>query len=78
MFTAMAGMVATDCHLAVRSSVVEGHEWKSLTVKQFANPLASQLVNNELPGCNSGVYSPGVVAGETTDSEGEEEHILMM
>ena len=74
----MAGVIATDCHLAVRSSVVEGHEWKSLKVKQFANLLASQLVHKELPGCNSGVYSPGVVTGETIDSEGEEEHTLII
>ena len=78
LFTTMAGMVATDCHLAVRSSVVEGHEWKSLTVKQFANILASQLVNNELSGCNSGMYSSGVVADETLGDESEDEHIPAM
>ena len=43
-----------------------------------ANILASQLVNNELSGCNSGMYSSGVVADETLGDESEDEHIPAM
>ena len=63
---------------AEAGAVVEGHEWKSLTVKQFANILASQLVNNELSGCSSGMDSSGVVADETLGDESEDEHIPAM
>jgi hypothetical protein len=50
VFTSLVGITLTDCFLAYKLELHDDHEDKNITMKEFADMAAHQMVSNKLSG----------------------------
>ena len=68
LYTTLIGMEVTDMHLAVRHAAAHASEYKSLTIKKFADILSYDLIFNS-------ATPMGTRAGESEASRREREEV---
>jgi hypothetical protein len=52
VFTSLVGITLTDCDLAFKDELHDGHEDKNITIKELANIAAHQMIHNKLTGAS--------------------------